>query len=556
VGFALISVLAIPALSGCRETRDEMDRYLTAAHEVWGFQGAALVAHDGKVILSEGYGYADRVFGDPNTPETKFFIGSITKQFTAAAILLLAQDEDLALSDPIEDYLGDYPQPAASEITIHHLLNHTSGIPDYTDDPYVVLTRTSGILPSDLMALFMHEPLEFEPGTQFSYSNSSYIVLGAIIEEASGQSYEAYLHHRILKPLGMLSSGYARREMGLPQRAEGYTIDEYQNLIDALPVSMSILHTAGALYSTTNDMLLWDQALYTDTILESEWVDKMMTPYLGGYGYGWFIDSLYGLYHTYHGGFLDGFNTTFERWPNQSLCVVVFSNEDEAPVKKIAHGLAAIAFQLPYDMPHRKKAIHLSDDQMKGIDGLYRTAGEPFRYVNIDSATVYTWVEGQPRRRLQSAAVDSFFAADDNSVLFTFQRGDRGEVTGLIITDEGSNYYLPKLSADEARVELLKKQAVYLAPEQLDMFEGRYVLEWPEVSSEGEFVLQVWRDENQLMVLSPNAEGPVPLYPSSTNVFFHKVADFQLTFIADDDGKVTGCSLRLADEVVRGRKIE
>jgi CubicO group peptidase (beta-lactamase class C family) len=193
----------------------------------------------------------------------------------------------------------------ASKVTIHHLLTHTSGIPDYVDDPFVVLKRTSDVSPSDLMALFMNEPLESAPGTRFSYSNSSYIVLGAIIEEVSGQSYEAFLHHRLLTPLGMRSSGYARRETGLPQRAEGYTIDEYQNLVNALPVSMSILHTAGALYSSVEDMLRWDQELYESKVLERIWTDKMLTAYTGNYGYGWFIDSLYGFKHLYHGGFLE-----------------------------------------------------------------------------------------------------------------------------------------------------------------------------------------------------------------------------------------------------------
>lgn len=533
-----------------------MDRFLTAAYEVWGYQGSALVAQDGRIIISKGYGYADQQFGDANTPQTKFFIGSITKQFTAAAILLLAQEGQLSLNDPIEKYLPDYPKRVASKVTIHELLNHTSGIPDYTDDPYVVLKRTSDFSPSDLMSLFMNEQLEFEPGTRFSYSNSSYIVLGAIVESVSGQSYEAFLHHRLLKPIGMLNSGYARREAGIPQRAEGYTTDEYQNLVDALPVSMSILHTAGALYSTVEDMLRWDQALYCDKILKREWIDKMLTPYLGGYGYGWFIDSLYRLRHTYHGGFLDGFNTTFERWPDQKLCVIVFSNEDEAPVKKIAHGLAAIAFGLPYEMPLKKEAISLDIGELAGIDGLYKTAGEQYRHVAVDSGVVHTWVEGFPRRLLLPASLDNFFAADDNNVLFTFRRDTRGRVEGLVITDEGRNYYSPKLSDDEAELVLLRKRAIYLTPEELNRFIGTYRIFSSSGSLQVDFTMKVRREKDYLRVSLSDASEPVILYPSAPNVFFHQVAAFEVTFLSDSEGEVTSCVLGMGSEEVRGRKIE
>ncbi len=220
----LIMILAmILTFSGCRLIEDRLDNYLNAAHELWGFNGSVLVAWNGRVILSKGYGMADNTFNIPNTPQTKFFIGSITKQFTAACIMILIERNLLKLDDPIIMYLPDYPRPNGDKITIRHLLTHTSGIPDYTNFPEVILKRTQPLSTEYLIDLFKNWPLEFEPGSKFSYSNSGYLLLGEIIEKISGQSYEAFLEHEILKPLGMNDSGYARREAAYPNRASGYT---------------------------------------------------------------------------------------------------------------------------------------------------------------------------------------------------------------------------------------------------------------------------------------------------------------------------------------------
>ena len=166
-------------------------------------------------------------------------------------------------------------------------MTHTSGIPDYTDMPEVLARRTRAMSPTELLSFFKDDPLRFEPGTDFRYSNSGYIILGAIIERVSGQCYEAFLHREILKPARMHNTGYARREAGHPDRAAGYTIGEERIPIDALPVHYSVLHTAGALYSTIDDMLLWDQALCGNEILSEESIEAMLTPYLERYGYGW-----------------------------------------------------------------------------------------------------------------------------------------------------------------------------------------------------------------------------------------------------------------------------
>jgi len=215
--FLTFLTVSVPLQSESRY--EKMDEYLNLANELWRFNGTVLVADRGEILLCRGYGFSNKDFGQPNTPQTRFFIGSITKQFTAAAILALRDDSVLNLDSPIIDYLPDYPPVPGRLITIRHLLTHTSGIPNYTDDPEIVLMRTEPLAPDDIIDLFRNRPLKFAPGTSFQYSNSGYILLGKIIEVASGQSYEAFLHRRILKPAGMLSTGYGRRESGIPDWA-------------------------------------------------------------------------------------------------------------------------------------------------------------------------------------------------------------------------------------------------------------------------------------------------------------------------------------------------
>ncbi|MBD3257812.1 serine hydrolase, partial [candidate division GN15 bacterium] len=195
LSLALAALLAASVLAGCSLNRrpplDELDRYVAAAHQIWDFHGTVLVAKEGEILLAKGYGWADREFNQKNTPRTRFFISSITKQFTATAILQLKEQGRLSLDDPVTKYLPDYPAETGDRITIGQLLSHTAGVPNYTEAPEVLINRTKKLSPQTLLAVFKDRPLDFDPGTDFHYSNSGYILLGAIIEKVSGQSYEA-----------------------------------------------------------------------------------------------------------------------------------------------------------------------------------------------------------------------------------------------------------------------------------------------------------------------------------------------------------------------------
>jgi len=304
------------------------------------FNGAALVADHGQVIFKKGYGLANMEWDIPNTPDTKFRLGSITKQFTATLVMQLVEQGKIDLTATISRYLPDYPKPAADRITIHELLDHTSGIPGYTELPEFGEKSRQPSKPVDFVAFFSKRELLFEPGSKFSYSNSAYFLLGVILEKITGQPYERLLHERIFDPAGMRDTGYDSTVSLLPKRAWGYdsTLNGYRN---ASYIDMSLPFSAGSLYSTAEDLYRWDRALYTDQILTRASKDKMFTPGLSDYGYGWFIKK--GAVTTVeHGGGINGFNTLISRDLEPQRLIVLLNNTGGEPLEAMAAGIRAI----------------------------------------------------------------------------------------------------------------------------------------------------------------------------------------------------------------------
>ncbi|MEZ5357761.1 MAG: serine hydrolase domain-containing protein [Candidatus Zixiibacteriota bacterium] len=546
-------VIISTGLFGCRSVVREMDDYLNAAHEHWGFEGTVLVAYKDHVILKKGYGKANQVMDIANTPQTKFFIGSITKQFTAAAILKLQEKGLLSVTDTISTYLPDFPRDIADRITIHQLLTHTSGLPNYTDSPEILLRRTTAIKADDLYDFIRHQSLEFIPGTQFKYSNSGYILLGEIIRRVSGQSYEAFLHNEILKPAEMHNSGYARREAGLPDRAVGYTTESGGQLVTAPMIHFSVLHTAGALYSTVEDMLKWDVALHSGKILSDSSLAMMFTPYTGFYGYGWYIDELYGHPHVFHTGLLDGFNTIIDRWTDDQLTIIVFSNDDNAPVDKIAHGLARIAFRMPYDFPFKKKPIPYNLAALLGYEGVYQSGSEQYRIVTAFEDELYTYNYGDEHQKLLQQAPDTFFFDFDNTQLIVFRRDRDKLVNGLLYINEGVQVPAGKLNDIQAAGFIIHKEHVELTEDELHRFVGQYQSIGDE-SGAVQLTLNIEPGTYNSLIAVFDRER-VEVYPYSETEFSHQAADFLLTFIVDDFGLVTGCTITLGGRKVLLQKV-
>jgi CubicO group peptidase (beta-lactamase class C family) len=364
IGFALVALLLV----GCREAQSQLtatrvppsltsqpvtieravDEVITRYVDGGFFSGSILIAEGETILISKGYGLANLEHDVPNTPQTKFRLGSLTKQFTAMAILMLQEDGQLNVQDPICDYIPNCPD-AWQPITIHHLLTHSSGIPNLTDFPdfeeYAgsVASRSSV---NDTLKLFRDKPLRFTPGARFSYSNSGYIVLGLIIEQSSGKpSYEAYLRDNIFQPLNMMNTGYDHNFLVLNDRASGYIRKNADTIWNADYIEMSVPHAAGGLYSTVEDLYIWDRALYTEALVGQSSLNMMFTPYKGGYGYGWGITEPFNRKLIEHNGEINGFATSIARFVDDDVVIIVLSNIQDAKPMEITQALSEIVFE-------------------------------------------------------------------------------------------------------------------------------------------------------------------------------------------------------------------
>jgi CubicO group peptidase (beta-lactamase class C family) len=356
---------------------DDLDA-IAASHYPANEPGAAiLVTKNGEVLLRKGYGMADLEQGIPLTPEMVFRIGSVTKQFTAAAILLLEQEGKLSVTDDLRKYLPEYPTHG-KVITLEHLLTHTSGIRSYTDMKVFGEKLRSDLSVEEVIALFQNEPLGFEPGTKYAYNNSGYFLLGAVIEKVSGKSYETYLREKIFEPLGMSQTYYGSATRVLPKRAQGYdALDgEFQN---AEYLSMTLPYAAGSLLSTVDDLAKWDRALEGTVLLRRSSLEKWWNPFAlpngesAHYGYGWGLSEYEGRRVVSHGGGINGFTCQLLRIPEERLFVVVLTNRNDEKSNPglVARKLAAAAMGSAID---DTEAPSPDPAKLAAHEGLYRTA--------------------------------------------------------------------------------------------------------------------------------------------------------------------------------------
>ena len=356
---AVLSVAGVLLVSICASAQDlsgEFDEYMKAA-ATSSFTGSVLVSRDGKVLFAKGYGQANEEFAVPNATDTKFRLGSITKQFTAASILLLQERGKLSVSDPICKFLKNCPT-AWEPITVHHLLTHTSGIPSYTDvkspEEYRQLSLMT-VTPAGFVETFKSKSLEFAVGQRFKYDNSGYFLLGYLIELISGQSYEAFLKENIFGPLKMTNSGYDTHDRILRNRATGYS-NRNGVRINSDYLDMTVPYAAGSLYSTVDDLRTWTEALFSGKLLTAKSLEAMLTDNLGGYAYGVAVSRMHNRKVVSHGGGINGFNTQLSRFPDDRVTIVVLRNADYGmPVpERIIQSLAAIVFGETYQLPSKE----------------------------------------------------------------------------------------------------------------------------------------------------------------------------------------------------------
>ncbi len=414
---------------------------LVAPHYNAAHPGASLlVIKDGKTVLRKSYGMADVARSVPLQPGMTMRIGSITKQFTSTAILMLADEGKLSLSDPISKYFPDFPAHG-KHITIEHLLTHSSGLVNYSRGLGFVLMLGMDKSMVQVIDSFKDEPLEFPPGTRYAYSNSGYFLLGAIIEKVSGQTYAKFLAQRIFTPLGMMQTGYEGFEAVPAVHATGHTTKIWGGYGVARSLSMSQAYAAGALVSTVDDMAKWDAAVSDGKLLKAGTWGKAFTPYklpsgkTTMYGYGWQMAKLRGAEEIGHGGDITGFSAYALRLPEHKLYVVVLTNADSGMARPvmIAKKAAAAAIGNPYP-EHR--AVTLNSATLSTYAGQYKLDERISRSVRHKKDHLEVERAGRPTEAIYPMGADRFFSKG-SVALYRFDRDATGAVARLVLDDDG-----------------------------------------------------------------------------------------------------------------------
>jgi len=486
-----------------------------------------LVARDGKPLLRKAYGMANIEKKQAMTPEMSLRLGSITKQFTAVSILMLADEGKLSVQDDITRHLPDYPT-RGKKITIEHLLTHTSGIVSYTGKPGFMAAMNTDLTVAQMIDSFKNDPLEFEPGTRYAYNNSGYFLLGAIIEKISGQSYAKFVEQRIFVPLGMTQTAYEGYERTPPLRAAGYSKkgDAFE---PSAPLSMALPYAAGSLVSTVDDLNRWDQAIAQGKLLQPASWKMAFTPYTladgksTNYGYGWAIGNVKGSPMIGHGGGINGFSTYALRLPQEKVYVAVLGNADSGNVapEMVAMKAAALAIGKPYT---EYKEITLDAKALAAFAGVYGGPGPETRTIRVENGRLSMGRSGGGTTLLRPHSENGFFVGK-SLITAEFARDARGAVTQVTVSRDGNATVYPRTgdaSALPARVE------VKVAPAVLDGYVGKYQLA-------PNFIIEVRREGEKFIAQATN-QPPFELFATSDTHFFVKVVDAQVNFTKNPDG--------------------
>ncbi len=515
-----------PAVGAAEQTlAGQIDASLARHYPANAPGATVLVLKDGKTVLRKAYGLANVQANTPMTADMSLRIGSITKQFTAVAIMMLVEDGKLKLSDDITKFLPDYPT-RGKKITLEHLLTHTSGIVSYTGKPGFTAIINKDMPLAALIDTFKNDPLEFEPGSKFAYNNSGYVLLGAIIEKLSGQPYADFVAQRIFVPTGMTQTAYEGHERTPPRRAPGYGKKD-GIVVPAMPMSMTLPHAAGALVSTVDDLGSWDTALQAGKLISKASLAKVNTPYRlsdgksTGYGYGWGIATLQGRPAISHGGGINGYRSYAVRLSDDKLYVALLTNT-EAPAEApdtIATRVAALAVGKPFPTPLATKPDGKSLDALVGVYTIDAKHAHIVRRVN-DQLTIQG--TGRDRAQLVPYSPTGFFIAH-TLIMVEFEKGPDGQVKQLKIQDGIDNPVHVRSASTVPELPSVKVPAAVL-----DTYVGRYPMP-------PGFTIAIARD-GEKMLLTLTGQPTLELFASDPANFFVKEVDAKFRFEKTADG--------------------
>ncbi|HET9524893.1 MAG TPA: serine hydrolase [Pyrinomonadaceae bacterium] len=563
---ALLVLIVSQQMALAQDHAAKVQEVLTLANKYRQFNGSALVAENGKIIYKGGHGMANMEWNIPNTPETKFRLGSITKQFTAMLALQLVEQGKLKLDGKISDYLPDYRKDIGEKVTIHHLLTHTSGIPSYTSQPgFFANVSRNPFKVADFVKQYASGNLEFEPGTKYAYNNSGYFLLGAIIERLTGKPYEQALQEMVFDKVGMKNTGYDHHDTLIPKRANGYA-KTATGYVNAAYLDMSIPYAAGSLYSTVEDLYLWDQALYTDKLLTSQSKELMYKPFLEEYAYGWVVTNAsfklkdQPIPVITHGGGINGFTTTIARYPREKNLIVLLDNTGSPNLDQLSDKIAKIMYDQPYDLP--KLSIAAIVEKTVGEKGIDAAVAE-YRDLKAKQSATYNFAETELNalgyRLMQTGKLKEaleIFKLNVEAYPQAFNTYDSLAEAYMNMNERElaiQNYKKSlELNAKNTNaVEMLKKlerPAATVDANTFDAYVGDYEL------APG-FVLRVFREGDKFMTQA-TGQNKIEIFAEQDGTFSPRTFEAKLTFLKDAAGTVNSVKLTQGGRETIGKKIK
>jgi D-alanyl-D-alanine carboxypeptidase len=519
------------------------DSLLAAAYPANEPGAAVLVVKDGRVLLRKAYGTAVMEMGVPLRPEHVFRTGSITKQFTAVATLMLVNEGKISLDDEITKFFPDYPTHGR-RITVEHLLTHTSGIRSYTGIPAWRPTMRTDVSVQQLVDVFRNEPMDFAPGEQWSYNNSGYVLLGAIIEKVSGQSYADFVAKRIFEPLGMRASQYGESGAVVAGRVPGYDRTREGAWQNAAYLSMTQPYAAGSILSTVDDLYRWQAAVAEGRMLSPELWRRAFAPFRlsdgrsAGYGYGWFVGEALGRPSVEHGGDINGFSSNGLWIPSERLHVIILANREREEVAEpdaLSRRVAAAVL----GAPERPAGIAVDAAALREYAGTYRVDDEVRRVVSVEDGKLVSRRGNGAPQEMVPVARDQFVYVSSGTRA-TFTRDASGKVTAMQLRPRTGPEELPSPRLEGA--DAATPAAVAVPAAVLDAYVGRY-----EVGPNMVFTI---RRDGGVLKGRPGDQPEATLVARSETRFAVEGEDAMIEFERDASGAVTQLVL-----VQRGRRM-
>jgi CubicO group peptidase (beta-lactamase class C family) len=550
---------------------EKIDQLISKYNEYRYFNGSALVAENFNVVFKKGYGLANMEWNIPNAPDTKHRLGSITKQFTSMLIMQLVQRGKIKLDGKLTEYLPYYRKDTGDRITIEMLLTHSSGIPSYTGKQnFFSEVSRKFYKPDDFVKEQCSGDLEFEPGKQFAYNNSGYFILGAIIEKLSGKSYAEVLKENIFDPLGMKNTGYDLAEPILEKRASGYEKNLY-GYRNAPFLDMSLPYAAGSLYSTVEDLLIWDKALQTEKLLPKKFMDEIFKPRIdafgGKYAFGWSImkkkigDTEYEV--ITHGGGINGFNTINYFIPKNGAAVILFSNAGGAPLGEMADKIVDILNGKEVQMPSQSLAERLGSiindegiqaavdqfKEMKNAKELFALKESEMNQLGYSLLNENKFDEAAAVFKLNVDEFPKSANVYDSYGEALLKKGNKEEA---IINYKKSLELNPNNTGaikalNDLGIKTEKPKELKLPAETLKQYAGKYKLA-------PAFALTVTINGEQIFAQA-TGQPAIEIFPSEADKFYLKVVDAQIKFTREN-GAVTGLVLYQGGREMPAKKVE